>query len=91
MTLSSRHAPQRGQGMTEYIIIVALIAASAIGVYTYFGRTVQHQTASLAQSLAGQEAKATQENTAAISNAGEATSSAVQKSNLANYGGQGAK
>jgi len=28
---------QLGQGMTEYIIIVALIAVAAIGVYSYFG------------------------------------------------------
>ena len=27
----------RGQGMTEYIIIVALIAVAAIGVTTLFG------------------------------------------------------
>jgi Flp pilus assembly pilin Flp len=34
---------QRGQGMTEYIIIVALIAVAAIGVYSYFGQTIKGQ------------------------------------------------
>ena len=33
----------RGQGMTEYIIIVALIAVAAIGVYTAFGDIVRGQ------------------------------------------------
>jgi hypothetical protein len=28
---------QRGQGMTEYIIIVALVAVAAITVYNFFG------------------------------------------------------
>ena len=44
---------QRGQGMTEYIIIVALIAIAAIAVYQYFGSTVRNQTAAIAQELAG--------------------------------------
>ena len=35
--------------MTEYIIIVALIAVAAIGVYQLFGNTVRNQTAALAQ------------------------------------------
>ena len=44
---------QRGQGMTEYIIVVALIAIAAIGVYTAFGKTVRGQMAVTAQALAG--------------------------------------
>jgi Flp pilus assembly pilin Flp len=44
---------QTGQGMTEYIIIVALIAVAAIGVYTAFGKTVRGQMAVTAQALAG--------------------------------------
>ncbi len=46
----------RGQGMTEYIIIVALIAVAAIGVYTAFGKTVRGQMAVTAQALAGKSA-----------------------------------
>lgn len=49
---SIRHS-QRGQGMTEYIIIVAMIAIAAIAVYQYFGQTVRNQTAAIAQELAG--------------------------------------
>jgi Tfp pilus assembly protein FimT len=44
---------QRGQGMTEYIIVVALVAIAAIGVYTAFGKTLRAQMAVTAQSLAG--------------------------------------
>ena len=44
---------QRGQGMTEYIIVVALIAIAAIGVYTAFGKTLRGQMAVTAQALAG--------------------------------------
>jgi len=49
---------QRGQGMTEYIIIVALIAVAAIGVYSYFGQTVRNQTAAIAKEVAGQDSQA---------------------------------
>src|SRR5688572_1549228 len=48
----------RGQGMTEYIIIVALIAIAAIGTYNFFGRTVRNQTGAMAAGLAGQQAQA---------------------------------
>lgn len=44
---------QLGQGMTEYIIIVALIAVAAIGVYQAFGGIVRGQTSAAASSLAG--------------------------------------
>ncbi len=43
----------RGQGMTEYIIIVALIAIAAIGVFTAFGGTIRNQVAGMANELAG--------------------------------------
>jgi pilus assembly protein Flp/PilA len=68
---------QRGQGMTEYIIIVALIAVAAIGVYSYFGKTVRDQTAGLAKEVAGVDAS-TQ-----ISNAGAAATTADTKANVA--------
>lgn len=47
---------QRGQGMTEYIIVVALVAIAAIGVYTAFGKTVRAQMAVTAQALSGNAA-----------------------------------
>lgn len=44
---------QRGQGMTEYIIIVALVAIAAIAVYSFFGKSVRGQMASITSQLAG--------------------------------------
>ncbi len=46
---------QRGQGMTEYIIITALIAVAAIGVVTFFGGTIRAQFAGMAKEVAGQD------------------------------------
>lgn len=53
--MKSMRRSQRGQGMTEYIIIVAMIAIAAIAVYQYFGQTVRNQTAAIAQELAGND------------------------------------
>jgi len=47
---------QKGQGMTEYIVIVALIAVAAIATYQFFGQTVRNQMAGIAQEVAGQDA-----------------------------------
>ncbi len=55
MKLSLRRQ-QRGQGMTEYIIIVALIAVAAIGTYQFFGQTIRNQTAGIAAEVSGQNA-----------------------------------
>lgn len=46
---------QRGQGMTEYIIVVALVAVAAIAVYQLFGQVVRSQTAAMAKELAGED------------------------------------
>lgn len=43
----------RGQGMTEYIIIVALIAIAAIGVVTLFGDNIRKLFGASADALAG--------------------------------------
>lgn len=48
---------QRGQGMTEYIIIVALIGVAAIAVYQLFGQTIRSQMSGIANEVAGQSAK----------------------------------
>lgn len=44
---------QLGQGMTEYIIIVALIAVAAIAIYGIFGDTIRQQMGIMTQELAG--------------------------------------
>lgn len=70
-----RFIRQRGQGMTEYIIIVALIAVAAIGVYALFGKTIRNQVAGLAGEVAGTGS------TSAISAAGAAATSAATTAN----------
>lgn len=48
-----KYLKQLGQGMTEYIIIVALIAIAAIGIYTLFGDVIRDQMGAMTQELAG--------------------------------------
>ena len=82
---TGRRFGQRGQGMTEYIIIVALIAVAAIGVYRFFGQTIRHQTAGLAQEVAGTDAS-TQISAAGTSSTSAGTQANTNKS-LATYNG----
>jgi Flp pilus assembly pilin Flp len=53
LTYHTRRRGIAGQGMTEYIIVVALIAVAAIGVYSAFGDVVRGQTAVAAVALSG--------------------------------------
>jgi type IV pilus assembly protein PilA len=74
---------QRGQGMTEYIIIVALIAIAAIAVYQYFGQSIRNQTAAVAQEISGNDGTAAQ--AAAAAAADKSATTAVVKRDLSNY------
>ena len=67
----------RGQGMTEYIIIVALIAIAAIGVVTLFGDNIRKIFGASADALAG--------NTSVTSNASSRNTS-LETKNLASFG-----
>lgn len=73
----------RGQGMTEYIIIVALISVAAIGIYTLFGQTLRNQTAGLAMELSGQDAATSI--SSAQTNANSAQTNANSRKGLDNY------
>lgn len=77
---------QRGQGMSEYIIIVALIAVGAIGVFAAFGGTIRHQVAGMTNELSGTSASA--EITAARAQATQATTKAATVQNMGTYGNQ---
>lgn len=68
MNLKNKHL---GQGMTEYIIIVALIAVAAIAAFQFFGQTIRNQTAGIAMEVSGQSASA------AISSAQTSANNAV--------------
>lgn len=74
-----------GQGMVEYIIITALIAIAAIGVFRLFGDTARNQVAGMATELSGQNGKEQVE--AAQTAAGKAQAKAVTERNLGNYNG----
>ncbi len=64
---------QIGQGMTEYIIIVALIAIAAIAAYGFFGDTLRSQVGSMATELSGGDGAGavTQSQASAASSVGE--------------------
>lgn len=74
---------QRGQGMSEYLIIVALIAVAAIGVVGFFGESISNQIAAMSQEIAGQDGS--DEVGIAIDRANSASSTARTDKTLANY------
>jgi hypothetical protein len=49
-----RLARQLGQGMTEYIIIVAVIGIASIAVYALYGDVLRNQTAAAGVALSGE-------------------------------------
>jgi type IV pilus assembly protein PilA len=75
---------QRGQGMTEYIVIVALVAVAAIATYQFLGQTVRNQTASIAQEIAGNANTAQAQ---AITNSTSAANAANVHETLDSYDG----
>ena len=79
---------QRGQGMSEYIIVVALVAVGAIGVFTAFGGTIRNQVAGMAAELSGGT------NATALAAAQQAASAAAtaggKVTNMGTYGAQNA-
>jgi len=75
---------QRGQGMSEYIIIVALIAVVSIGVFAAFGSTIRHQVAGMAQEMSGNDSKAEIAN--AKTSADLATTKAATQRTMKDYG-----
>lgn len=73
----------RGQGMTEYIIIVALIAVAAIGVTSLFGKTVRHQAGVVAVSIGGGDGKAANQDSKGVGNGAQAI--ATKPTNMSNF------
>jgi len=50
---------ESGQGLSDYPIIVALVAVAAIGVVTVFGRDIRELFSGTTDSLAGNQASNT--------------------------------
>jgi type IV secretory pathway TrbL component len=69
--------------MTEYLIVVALIAVAAIGVYALLGQAIRNQTAGLALEVSGQDASAAI--AGAQSNASAAQGAASTRKGLESY------
>ena len=68
---------RRGQGMTEYIIIVALIAIAAIGVITLFGNNIRRLFGASADALAGQTS---------VTSGAKTTNEALKTKDLKSFG-----
>jgi type IV pilus assembly protein PilA len=76
---------QLGQGMTEYIIIVALIAVAAIAVTQLFGATIRNQVAGIAKEVAGDDGATAR--SAAAAAATKAEAAGKKDKSLATYTG----
>jgi pilus assembly protein Flp/PilA len=50
-----RGSGRRGQGITEYIIIVALVAIAGIGIVNIFGNQLRKQFHVIVKAMAGSE------------------------------------
>jgi len=71
---------RKGQGLTEYIIIVALVAVAGIGIVNIFGNQLRNQFNTIVKAMAGST-------TASVESlAGKAGTEANQK-NLSTYAG----
>lgn len=79
-------ARQFGQGMSEYIIITALVAVAGIGLFAAFGDVLQNQMAGLSREMAGQSGNT--DVTAAQGSATTARNRAAGAQNLATYNQQ---
>lgn len=60
---------KQGQGMTEYIIIVGLIALSAIVIVALFGKQIKAQFSGMTTALSGKTAEVTSHEAAATKEA----------------------
>ena len=71
-----KNITQWGQGMVEYVIIVALVAVAAIAVFQLFGQVVRSQTAAMAKELAGEDGTAESQKAQEAASLGSAQTSA---------------
>jgi Flp pilus assembly pilin Flp len=77
---ANRGSKRSGQGLTEYIIIVALVAIAGIGIVNVFGNQLRKQFHAIVKAMAGSETGKVE------SLAGSAGKEANQK-NLSTYAG----
>ena len=53
----TKNKRQQGQSLTEYLILVALIAVSSIGIVRMLGQTTSTQLANITRALQGNKPK----------------------------------
>jgi len=74
---------QAGQGMAEYIIIVALVAVAGLATWELVGSSIGQSAAGVASAIAGTDASAIRNE--AQTTATEASDKASNNENLSNY------
>jgi len=74
---------QAGQGMAEYIIIVALVAVAGLATWELVGSSIGQSAAGVASAIAGTDA--TELRDRAQASAEEAATAADDRENLGNY------
>lgn len=72
--------------MSEYLIIVGLLAVAGIAVMGFMGGTIRNQVAGMAQELGG--STGTTDIANAAGTAASATTAAGEETSLSNYDGQ---
>jgi Flp pilus assembly pilin Flp len=76
---------QLGQGMTEYIIIVALIAIGSVALFSAFGGVVRHQVSAITLGLTS-STQATAETTTANGDATAGKALADKAQDMSDFG-----
>jgi len=71
---------RRGQGLTEYIIIVALVAIAGIGIVNLFGNQLRNQFHVIVKAMAGSE-------TGKVDSLAEKAEVEANRKNLSTYAG----
>lgn len=74
-----------GQGMTEYIIVLALVALTAVVAVGAFGDVIQNQFAAMGHALSGNKAGADASIAAGVAKAGVADGAASAAHGLGDY------
>ncbi len=78
-TVTSHRRTRRGQGMTEYILIVGLIAIASIGIISLYGDNIRRLFAMAADAVAGND------NVAQANTVGAVASANLLKKNQGNF------
>jgi type IV pilus assembly protein PilA len=79
---------ESGQGMTEYIVIVALVALAAIACYQLFGASIRNQVAAMAMEISGKNGSAAITASGAAAAKAETNAKDSTKNTLSTYGDQ---